>query len=40
MTTRLGRDPGEIYQSLEQKLGQYFFKRIDAKETISQKNIK
>jgi len=39
MTARLGRDPGEIYQSLEQELGQCFFKRIDAKATLPQKKI-
>ncbi len=39
MTARLGRDPGEIYQSLEQEMGRCFFKRQDAKSTAQQKKI-
>lgn len=39
MTARLGRDPGEIYQSLEQEMGHCFFKRQDVKSTAQQKKI-
>ncbi|HXC57620.1 MAG TPA: phosphoglucomutase (alpha-D-glucose-1,6-bisphosphate-dependent) [Rhizomicrobium sp.] len=37
MTARSGRDPGQIYGALEDRLGQAFYERIDAPATPAQK---
>ena len=39
MTARLGRDPGQIYYELELELGKSFYKRTDAKATLSQRKL-
>ena len=39
MTTRLGRDPGELYRSLTERFGQPSYRRIDAPATPAQKQI-
>jgi phosphoglucomutase len=37
MTARMGRDPGEIYRGLTEKLGRSWYQRIDAPATPAQK---
>lgn len=39
MTARTGRDPGEIYHSLEQELGCSVFRRVDTPATAEQRKI-
>jgi phosphoglucomutase len=39
MTSRLGRDPGEIYCELTREVGDPFYERIDAPATPAQKSI-
>lgn len=39
MTAKMGRDPGKIYQELEQTLGESFYNRIDGKATFKQKEV-
>jgi phosphoglucomutase len=39
ITARMGRDPGELYDQLTQKLGPSFYERIDAPATPQQKRI-
>jgi len=37
MTTRVGRDPGEIYKGLTDELGDSYYERVDAPATLKQK---
>ncbi len=39
MTARLGRDPGELFESLVAEFGRPFYRRVDAPATPLQKNI-
>jgi phosphoglucomutase len=38
LMARLGRDPGELYQQLSQRLGQPVYRRVDARATPAQKD--
>jgi phosphoglucomutase len=37
MTARLGRDPGDLYGTLANELGECFYDRVDAPATLEQK---
>jgi len=39
ITARVGQDPGQLYETLEQKLGTSFYQRIDAPATPAEKAI-
>src|SRR5712692_1078400 len=39
LTAKLGRDPGELYRALTQRLGEPVYKRVDARATSVQKDL-